>query len=467
MQGDQSIADMYQQGYDTAKNLKLELISHHNPHAAQEPYAIFDQNGGVVGRGSQCDWVLYCPDRLVSRKHALITYLNGEYFIQDASTNGISLNQSKDHIPQGVCAPLKDGDIVSLGDFTIQATMIDSSDMIANVETIVAQPVQSFNYNYSNDATSVSLNQLPGNHEVSVESAVQQEANIPAENDTSYGNLQFQPQSPVEPLQNKIPAGISLESRRPRVSAELGHPVDHFAPPKVTIPDDWDLDVSAQSKTPKDVADKPAVVNFEPSGPLPDAFLKGMGISLPPGHKLSSAQMEVLGRCLRASLDGLTVLHKGQRDIESALLLEQIVPLDQISRGVLSTPENFMQAVIGLNQQSSVQLTDQFKSEFTFMVEQQKAVVDCLGKVGDVVAEQFTPERIESSFDRFKEKQLSTKGSKLTARFKLKDTYGQFFRTYFKLRRREADRALKCIFGQRFLMLYAGRVRGKQNGQRD
>jgi len=466
MQGDQSTAGMYQQGYETAKNLKLELISHHNIHAAQEPYAIFDQNGGVIGRGSQSDWVLYCPDRLVSRKHALITYLNGEYFIQDASTNGISLNQSRDHIPQGVCAPVKEGDVISLGDFMIKATMIDSSDMLENVETIVAQPVLPFNYNYSNDATSVSLSHLPGS-EVSAEHVVKHEDSSPAENDTSYGNLQFKPQKNVAPRQDKIPAGISLENRRPKVSAELGHPVDHFAPPKVTIPDDWDLDVSAQSKTPRDVADKPAVVNFDQSAPLPDAFLKGMGLSLPPGKKLSSAQMEVLGRCFRASLDGLTQLHKGQRDVESALLLEQIVPLDQVSRGVLSSPENFMQAVDGINHQTSAALVDQFKAEYRFMVDQQAAVVDCVSKVGDVVAEQFMPERIESSFERFREKQKTTKGAKLAARFKLKDTYGQFFRTYFKLRRREADRALKCIFGQRFLMLYAGRVRGKQNGHKE
>ena len=465
MQGDQSTADAYQQGYDAAKNLKLELISHHSPHAAQEPYAIFDQSGGVVGRGSQCDWVLYCPDRLVSRKHALISYLNGEYFIQDASTNGISLNQSRNHIPQGVCAPLKDGDIISLGDFTIKATLIDSEDMMANIETIVAQPVHAFNYNYSNDATSVSLSHIP--KEVPAEDEVQQDISTTAENDTSYGNLQFQPQAPVEPRQDKIPAGISLESRRPRVSAELGHPVDHFAPPKVTIPDDWDLDVSAQSRTPEDVAEKPAVVNFEASAPLPDAFLKGMGVSLPPGQKLSSAQMEVLGRCLRSSIDGLAQWHQSQRDVESALLLEQIVPLDQVSRGVLSSPESFIQAVATMNQQTSSRIVDQFRSEYRFAVDQQRAVVDCLGKVGDVVAEQFTPERIESSFERFKEKQKSKKGKKLMTLFKLKETYSQFFHTYFKLRRREADRALKCIFGQRFLMLYAGRVRGKQNGPQE
>ena len=51
----------------------------------------------IIGRGGQnkrCDLVI--PDHNISRQHCVVTFLNGEHYIQDLnSTNGIEFNREK------------------------------------------------------------------------------------------------------------------------------------------------------------------------------------------------------------------------------------------------------------------------------------------------------------------------------------------------------------------------------------
>lgn len=51
----------------------------------------------IIGRGGQskhCDLVI--PDHNISRQHCVVTYMNGEHYIQDLnSTNGIEFNREK------------------------------------------------------------------------------------------------------------------------------------------------------------------------------------------------------------------------------------------------------------------------------------------------------------------------------------------------------------------------------------
>jgi type VI secretion system protein ImpI len=62
----------------------------------------FDCRDGSIGRSDDCDWVLHAEG--VSRLHAMVRFLNGLYFIEDRSTNGMVLND----------APLRKGDPVAL-----------------------------------------------------------------------------------------------------------------------------------------------------------------------------------------------------------------------------------------------------------------------------------------------------------------------------------------------------------------
>ncbi|CAB3751142.1 type VI secretion system-associated FHA domain protein TagH [Paraburkholderia humisilvae] len=75
----------------------------------------FDGHDGSIGRSEECDWVLSAEG--VSRLHALVRYLNGIYFIEDRSTNGVLLNGAP--LRRGDPAALKDGDRLQIDAFEV------------------------------------------------------------------------------------------------------------------------------------------------------------------------------------------------------------------------------------------------------------------------------------------------------------------------------------------------------------
>jgi type VI secretion system protein ImpI len=80
---------------------------------------VFDERDGSIGRSEDCDWVLGAEG--VSRLHALVRYLNGIYFIEDRSTNGMLLNGAP--LSKGDPAALKDGDRLQIDEFEISVRL--------------------------------------------------------------------------------------------------------------------------------------------------------------------------------------------------------------------------------------------------------------------------------------------------------------------------------------------------------
>ncbi|MCF7749276.1 type VI secretion system-associated FHA domain protein TagH [Bacillus subtilis subsp. subtilis] len=80
---------------------------------------VFVQHGGSIGRSDECDWVL--PTSGVSRTHARVRFLNGMYFIEDCSTNGMLLNGTA--LTRGDPAALADGDRLQLDTFDIEVRL--------------------------------------------------------------------------------------------------------------------------------------------------------------------------------------------------------------------------------------------------------------------------------------------------------------------------------------------------------
>jgi len=432
MQGSQDVVGLYDQNVAIAQNLKLELLNPHNTHSDQKSDMVFDEQGGVIGRGSDCDWILRCTRRLISRRHAIISFMDGQYYIQDASSNGIVLNDSTDAIPQGMCTPLQEGDIFFIGDLSISVSLM-SSDSLDQADEQLDQ--QGYAPEMSDDMdTPIYISKQPVRD--------------------SFSEL------PQQRLKQVAEENHDQIARR---AAELGRPDDHFEPPKALIPDNWDLDISAHSRTPSDVVDKPAKPRFSEKRSILDALFTGMGLSgKAVEQSLNPESMEILGRCLRINIEGLARLRTGHSKIESALLQEKMIQHDNASGIKISTVEPFINICMSSEQHKAESLVAQLKMDYTDLIGQQAAIIDCLGKVGGIVAEQFDPERIENAFNRFQAQQAKKRPWYLAFRkLDIKATYTEFFQVYYKLRRRETDRALKCVFGQRFLAFYSGRLRGK------
>src|SRR3546814_18192579 len=73
-----------------AQSLTRAVAGHQAAQFGSRSSGTFAGVGGSIGRSEDCDWVLGASG--VSRVHAMVRYLNGIYFIEDRSPNGMLLN---------------------------------------------------------------------------------------------------------------------------------------------------------------------------------------------------------------------------------------------------------------------------------------------------------------------------------------------------------------------------------------
>ena len=82
---------------------------------------VFNAIGGTIGRLPDNDWVF--PDPYVSGRHALIRYLNGKYFIEDTSTNGVFINSPDNRLSRTQAHQLRDGDVLYIDAYQIKVSI--------------------------------------------------------------------------------------------------------------------------------------------------------------------------------------------------------------------------------------------------------------------------------------------------------------------------------------------------------
>lgn len=85
----------------------------------------FDGVGGVIGRGTACDWVIPDTARLISSHHGLVSFRGGHYFLTDISSNGIGVSGSLERLRKGHARQISDADVYQLGALEIRARLIE------------------------------------------------------------------------------------------------------------------------------------------------------------------------------------------------------------------------------------------------------------------------------------------------------------------------------------------------------
>ncbi len=80
-----------------------------------------DKGTATLGRSSRNDLVLPDPQRVVSKQHCIVEFVDGKYRITDTSTNGVFLNREEKPIGRGKTALLEDGDQLRISHYEILA----------------------------------------------------------------------------------------------------------------------------------------------------------------------------------------------------------------------------------------------------------------------------------------------------------------------------------------------------------
>jgi type VI secretion system protein ImpI len=104
----------------TASSLVLSVLGDHAGDVSERTSVRVEGHDLSIGRAEHCDWVLQAQG--VSRQHAFVRHLNGLYFLEDRSTNGMLLNG----------APLRGGEPISLSDG--DRLQLDTFEILVTVE---------------------------------------------------------------------------------------------------------------------------------------------------------------------------------------------------------------------------------------------------------------------------------------------------------------------------------------------
>src|SRR5262245_5116779 len=101
--------------------LTLQVIGEQAEDLGAGSVKVFNAIGGTIGRLPDNDWVF--PDPYVSGRHALIRYLNGKYFIEDTSTNGVFINSPDNRLSRTQPQQLRNGDLLYIDAYEIKVSI--------------------------------------------------------------------------------------------------------------------------------------------------------------------------------------------------------------------------------------------------------------------------------------------------------------------------------------------------------
>ncbi|MEX0731272.1 MAG: FHA domain-containing protein [Aquisalimonadaceae bacterium] len=224
-------------------HLNLSLIGDTETLPNQIKEHVFDERGGVIGRGDDCCWTLHCPGKLISRKHGAVVFEKGRFYLYDASSNGIYVNDGTDAVGPGSRVIIRNGDTFRMGDFVIRASLREVEEPTTPISA--SDPV---------GAASTQTVPTPG-----------------------AGNPLSQSQADSEPWPHDTgqPVGLAPIAHLTR----LGGTQDAFVPPTAVIPEDWDfvadLAHEAHDEPPARMVTR-KLNSLQPAAAI--ALLEGLGI---------------------------------------------------------------------------------------------------------------------------------------------------------------------------------------------
>ncbi len=103
--------------------LTLSIISYQRLSPGQSGEYTLDQGRCSIGRGPDNDWVLADPEMVLSKKHCVVEYRDGDYYLTDTSTNGVYVNQSEQRLGRGNSTRLSNADTLTLGDYELRVSL--------------------------------------------------------------------------------------------------------------------------------------------------------------------------------------------------------------------------------------------------------------------------------------------------------------------------------------------------------
>ncbi|HTM28651.1 MAG TPA: type VI secretion system-associated FHA domain protein TagH [Rhodanobacter sp.] len=422
-----------------SQSLILAVAARHAAQFGSRSSKTFEAVGGSIGRSEDCDWVLSASG--VSRVHAMIRYLNGMYFIEDRSTNGMLLNDAP--LIKGDPSTLKNGDRLLIDTFEVEVRLQDATAAVADLlepppaSAPGAAAIDPLDFGLLDPSPSAYPPPAP--------------ATIPMDEDLIPGVVSVSSANELDPLSFLDPSegssGLLSGATTGNASSSWNHSAgteDYFRPPTTTaqrqtnaLPENWDLtvgDFSAPSTppAPAPVAAPPARPAHAP--PVAPATEPG-GTALPPD----------VDQIFRIVVDGVMDVLRARAEIKNTFRL----PVTIIQRSennplkFAPNPDEALQKIMAPSNGAFMSGTAAFEDAFDDIRCHQMAMLAGVRAAFESLLVHFSPDRFEQETD----------GSKRSA-FAGKGKYWDKYREHFDGLSRDPDECFRRLFGDEFARAY-------------
>lgn len=383
---------------------------------------VFGVEGGSIGRLPDNDWVL--ADSYVSGRHAIIRFLDGGFYIEDTSRNGVFVNSADERIVRGRPHLIASGDRI----------LIDPYEIEAQVST---ESMPGF------DSGS------PGDNPFrSIEASFPQSSLSPVPADPLQG-LGLRPDRAEAP---KGPTGPGLAGGSPLWS--------HYAPPVVApeskpelIPSNWlDSSVSiAPAVVTPPLSPRPASPSHDTPA-APDnagiaALLRAAGVVDGPVSPELAAD---LGRIFHVVVSGVMDVLRARQETKNQFGLG-ITTFKRADNNPLKFSASVGDALHNLfvRRENTPYLNpvDAFEDAFEDMRNHQIAMLVGVRVAFEAMLSEFHPDHLQEQFDR-----QVKKGALVSMPARLR--YWELYREWIHDMVRDADTSFRELFGDEFARAY-------------
>jgi type VI secretion system FHA domain protein len=470
--------------------LTLEVVGQQAQQLGSAAKKVFRAVGGTIGRLADNDWVI--PDPYVSGRHALIRYLNGKFFVEDTSTNGVYINSPDNRLRRSEPHPLKNGDRLFIDAYEIRVAIANErpaagdarnpADMLARrlmgqpAARPAPPPAEEPDRTEALDRPRVEDGETDFEEIDPLEDEDEEDGEGADEGKTQYfsfdqpaeqkpadeGDLptryQPPPAAPAAPRNNRpaMPSSPRPLSQPPSVPREIARP----SSPPPTPPQPKEQPPARPQA--RDVASRSGRFPAPPvppaaSAPKPSsdteafkALLAAAGIQ---GVEPSAALGQELGEVLRTVVDGLMEVLRTRERFKDEFRM-RATTFKPANNNPLKFSANVEDALHNLLFKSnSAYLTPQeaFEDAFIDVRNHEMAIIASMRAAFEAMLGDFDPDKLQEEFDR----QLK-KGSLLGVPAKLR--YWDLFRELYAELGRNTDGSFKRLFGEEFAKSYEERL---------
>lgn len=461
----------------TSQTLILAVMGHHAAQFGNRSQKSFEGRDGSIGRSEDCDWVLSASG--VSRVHAMIRCLNGIYFIEDRSTNGMLLNGAP--LIKGEPSALKQDDRLQIDTFEVSVnlqapTAAAPASAAAPVDIFAASPPPAYAPPPAH-APAAALDPLDAFLDLGLgpspaAAAPHDDGLIPG---ASSGGADLDPLSFLDapfasPAPAPAPAPAASWNHTPSMEDYFHPPITEGQRQAQPLPENWDLTMGdfAPKAPPAAAAAPPAAAPMPAPAPLVDPFaaapVTAPVTALPPaapapapaaaGGALSPDMQQMLG----IVVDGVMDVLRARAEIKNTFRL----PVTIIQRSennplkFAPTAEEALQKIMAPPNAAFLSGPAAFDDAFDDIRCHQMAMLAGVRAAFESLLAHFGPDRLEHEVD----------GSKRSA-FGGKARYWEKYRENFEGLIKNPDDCFRRLFGDEFARAYEEQLARLKSARRN